>query len=263
MVGRRGDAFTGNKKGTRSIPINPEEPSRADRFEFILRAMTGIDHLGEQINLHIYSQTLGLLEDVTADAAAIATDPKTKSSVIALNKAILLQSVAIKAAIDLVKSAVDAVEIAVINVEGKIDETNLRLDAANLKLDAANITLDEIATHLSDIRGDLAALQTSIDNLNTKAADIKLILERNSTPETINAPGPQTLTVSGQLAWLSWETPGSTGTTITINDGTGIIYTSLKTDGFISFNPPMPDLSYSISVTPTGGTTTVINAGAI
>ncbi len=256
MVGRRGDAFTGNKKGTRSIPINPEEPSRADRFEFILRAMTGIDHLGEQINLHIYSQTLGLLEDVTADAAAIATDPKTKSSVIALNKAILLQSVAIKAAIDLVKSAVEAVESAVIDVESKIDLTNL-------KLDDANITLNEIATHLSNLLTDLATLQTSVDSLNTKADEIKAILERNAAPETINAPGPQSISVTGQLAWLSWETPGSTGTVVTVNDGTGIVYTSLKTDGFISFNPPMPDLIYSISVIPTGGTATVINAGAI
>jgi hypothetical protein len=218
--------------------------------------MTGIDHLGEQINLHIYSQTLGLLEDVTADAAAISTDPKTKSSVIALNKAILLQSVAIKAEIDMVKSAVDDVAAAVIAVEGKIDSTNL-------KLDDANITLNEIATHLSNLLTDLSALQTSVDNLNTKADDIKAVLERNSAPETINAPGPQTLTVSGQLAWLGWETPGSTGTTVTINDGAGVVYTSFKIDGFIYFNPPMPDLTYSISVTPTGGTTTVINAGAI
>jgi hypothetical protein len=256
MVGRRGDAFTGNKKGTRSIPINPEEPNRADRFEFILRAMTGIDHLGEQINLHIYSQTLGLLEDVTADAAAIATDPKTKSSVIALNKAILLQSVAIKAATDLVKSAVDAVEIAVINVEGKIDATNL-------KLYFANINLNEIETLIIKRFTNLATLQTSVDNLNTKADEIKAILERNAAPETINAPGPQSISVTGQLAWLSWETPGSTGTTVTVSDGAGIVYTSLKTDGFISFNPPMPDLIYSISVVPTGGTATVINAGAI
>lgn len=255
-MGKRGDSFTGNGKGMRSIPINPEEPSRADRFEFILRAMTGIDHLGDQIQLHIYSQTLGLLEDATADAAAIAADPTTKSSVIALNKAILLQSVAIKAAIDLVKSSVDNVEAEVIAVGGKVDD-------ANLKLDNANITLNEIATHLSNLLTDLATLQTSVDNLNTKADDIKLILDRNSTTQTINATGLQSLNVTGQLAWFSWETPGSTGTTVTINDGAGVIYTSLKTDGFISFDPPMPDLTYSISVTPTGGTATVINAGVI
>lgn len=230
-MARRGDTFTGTGPGAKgsSVVLNPGEPKWSDLVIYFFRSLTGQDVPDTfRAIVWTFNDAIGRLVDPTANLATLLTDPKTSMSVVALLKAVGLQTLDINSELDALSAKVDTVNTALTNV---------------------NTTLDEIATQSATIAAD--------------TADILIELRQAATPLLIEGIGLQTLNPIGRLAWVRWEMPGATVPRVEVIVGGNPVQVSVAVNGEFSFSPPLPIDNYSISVDPGSAVNTIVNAGVI
>jgi hypothetical protein len=232
------------------VVLNPGSPKWTDLIVFFFRSLTGQDVPDTfRAIVWTFNDAIGRLVDPTANLATLLTDSKTSMSVVALLKALGLQTLDINSELDALSTKVDAVNTALTNVNTTLDEIATKVDTVNVALTNVNTTLDEIATQSATIAAD--------------TADILIELRQAATPLLDEGVGLRTLTPVGRLAWVRWEMPGATVPRVEVIVGGSPVQVSAAATGEFSFNPPLPIDNYSISVDPGAAVNAIVNVGVI